>query len=496
MHIAFLNPQGNFDPNDRYWTEHPDFGGQLVYVKEVAAALAREGHKVDILTRQIIDPDWPEFAGKEDSYPGIDGLRILRIPCGPEKFLTKESLWSCLGADWVPNIIAHYKQEDALPDIFTSHYGDGGLAGVLLSQQTDIPFTFTGHSLGAQKMDKLGISKDNLAAMLEQYKFQYRIQAERLSMNYASRIFTSTRQEQLEQYGHHAYRGAVDSTNSKRFAVVPPGVNLSIFTPQPQALDDKIRTRMDNALASQIPAYRHSLPIVLAASRLDKKKNHLGVVQAFAANPELKDSANLALVVRGLQDPLHDYASLSVSEKSVMDEITQEIADNNLEDCVFAFSLDSQLELAAAYRILSGQQSCFILSALYEPFGLAPLEAMSCGLPAVVTKNGGPSESMFENGQEYGVLIDPADPADIAAGILRLISTKETWEKFHQAGMQRVMDKYTWERTAQGYNRVFNEIKSGKDSAEKSLSIPDYFIHYTPENQDAIADLKEIYFQN
>ena len=44
MHIAFLNPQGNFDPQDRYWTAHPDFGGQLVYVKEVALALGRLGH--------------------------------------------------------------------------------------------------------------------------------------------------------------------------------------------------------------------------------------------------------------------------------------------------------------------------------------------------------------------------------------------------------------------------------------------------------------------
>jgi sucrose-phosphate synthase len=62
MHIGFLNPQGNFDAHDSYITEHADFGGQLVYVKEVAIAIARKGHKVDILTRQIIDPDWPEFA--------------------------------------------------------------------------------------------------------------------------------------------------------------------------------------------------------------------------------------------------------------------------------------------------------------------------------------------------------------------------------------------------------------------------------------------------
>ena len=64
MHIAFLNPQGNFDPQDRYWTAHPDFGGQLVYVKEVALALGRMGHQVDILIRRIVDPECILFARK------------------------------------------------------------------------------------------------------------------------------------------------------------------------------------------------------------------------------------------------------------------------------------------------------------------------------------------------------------------------------------------------------------------------------------------------
>ena len=41
MHIIFLNPQGNFDKNDSYWTMHPDFGGQLVYVKEIASEMLR-----------------------------------------------------------------------------------------------------------------------------------------------------------------------------------------------------------------------------------------------------------------------------------------------------------------------------------------------------------------------------------------------------------------------------------------------------------------------
>jgi sucrose-phosphate synthase len=48
MRLAFVNPQGNFDPADSYLTAHPDFGGQLVYVREVALGLAAMGHQADI----------------------------------------------------------------------------------------------------------------------------------------------------------------------------------------------------------------------------------------------------------------------------------------------------------------------------------------------------------------------------------------------------------------------------------------------------------------
>jgi len=83
MRVAFLNPQGNFDPGDSHLTEHPDFGGQLIYVKELGMAMARMGVQVDIITRRIIDPDWPEFSAPLDAYPGYeDRLRIVRIPCG------------------------------------------------------------------------------------------------------------------------------------------------------------------------------------------------------------------------------------------------------------------------------------------------------------------------------------------------------------------------------------------------------------------------------
>jgi sucrose-phosphate synthase len=493
MKIAFLNPQGNFDPKDSYWTEHADFGGQLVYVKEVAIAMAAQGHHVDILTRQIIDPEWPEFAASQEHYPGVDNVRIVRLPCGPEHFLPKEELWPYLGTEWVPNILTFYRSEGAMPQATTTHYADGGLSGALLKQNAGIPFTFTGHSLGAQKMDKLGVTRGSLAATHAHFHFAQRIFAERISMNHADRIITSTVQERMEQYGHRAYAGAVNPADDNRFAVIPPGVNLRIFSPNPSPQDAAIQHRIEAALQRDIDDGRRHLPLVVASSRLDRKKNHMGLVQAFSASHDLQASANLAIVVRGLEDPLRHYDSLSPDEKSIMDEITAHMTEHALWGKVTAFPLNSQQELAAAYRSLAQRGSAFSLTALYEPFGLAPLEAMSCGLPAVVTKNGGPSESMRGADREFGVLVDPADPDDIARGLLRVVDSRESWQHFHQAGMQRVLSRYTWERTAEGYVQVIEKIVQGPDH-QGDLPIPEYIVDFAAATDTSLSALEQLYF--
>lgn len=496
MRIGFLNPQGNFDPQDSYWTEHPDFGGQLVYVKELASAMAAQGHQVDIITRQVVDPEWPEFSQLIDSYPDIPNVRILRLPCGPRGFLAKERLWAYLGSEWVPNILKFYTDEGGLPDAFTTHYADGGLAGALIARKTKTPFTFTGHSLGAQKMDKLGVDQANLASQDARYHFTQRIIAERISMNHAGRVITSTSQERLEQYGHPAYRGAIDPQDEMRFAVIPPGVNRRIFSPQTQSIDAGISKRIAAALLRDIPGERHDLPLVLASSRLDPKKNIIGLVKAFATSPELRSKANIALAVRGLDDPLHQYESLSEPEHVVMREITEMIEAEDMWGCVTAFPLNSQPELAAAYRSLAEiPGSAFALLALYEPFGLAPLEAMSCGLPAVVTRNGGPSESMVEPGRRYGVLVDPADPADIARGLLEVTGSPATWQELQEAGISRVVDKYTWARTGEGYLAVLEQLLE-EPARRDVITIPEWFRKPSPQNQIALDELARLYFRD
>jgi sucrose-phosphate synthase len=452
MHILFLNPQGNFDDEDSRLAEHPDFGGQLVYVKEIGMAMVDQGHTVDIVTRRIVDPEWPEFAAPVDHYTGYEpGLRIVRIPCGGDAFLPKEQLWDHL-PEFISNTLQFYG--DKLPDFVTAHYADGGYCALLLQVQTGLKFTFTGHSLGAQKLDKLGSDSSNTAEMEERFCFSRRIDAERLTMQRAFRIITSTRQERMKQYAHPLYRGSVDVNDDSRFAVIPPGVNTDLFTTEHGCDDRQVEQQLDSELRDP------QSPHLLIASRIDEKKNIGVVVEAWAGSENLHTRTNLALCVRGLDDPWTELSTLTEEEQDVLRPILEMIENAGLRNKVEFLNIQSQSELAATYRYFAARGSLFLLPSVYEPFGLAPIEAAACGLACVATKNGGPSE-IFEGGA--GILVDPFDVQDIERGIKLALDRQP---ELSERGCQRVLDRYTWKKTATRYLEV---IQAGVESglAEK-----------------------------
>jgi len=333
--------------------------------------------------------------------------------------------------------------------------------------------------------------------MLARYNFHLRIAAERISMNNSAINFVSTSQEKDSQYSHRAYEGTVDLNADKDFAVVPPGVNTDIFNPETGPEDEKVEAKFKKMLERDISEERRSLPGVIAASRLDPKKNHLGFVKAFAGNAELQSRTNLVITLRGIDNPFEDYSKASGDEKEILDEIMEIIDENDLRGKVTMFSLNSQQELASIYRVLAQRKSVFALTAFYEPFGLAPIEAMASGLPVVATENGGPEEIMNDGNKHYGILVDPEDPEDIAKGILEVYSGPEGWEYYHEAGLERVETTYTWEKTAEGYLNRIKEIINNTEAykSDKSMEIPDYF--YTGKNEaELIIELEKYYLND
>jgi glycosyltransferase involved in cell wall biosynthesis len=93
---------------------------------------------------------------------------------------------------------------------------------------------------------------------------------------------------------------------------------------------------------------------------------------------------------------------------------------------------------------------CLVYPSLYEGFGLPVLEAMACGTP-VVTSRGGATEEVAGGA---AVLVDPGDPAAIAAGIEEAARRRD---ELVAAGAVRAAP-FTWTRTADLVEALWREL--------------------------------------
>jgi glycosyltransferase involved in cell wall biosynthesis len=86
----------------------------------------------------------------------------------------------------------------------------------------------------------------------------------------------------------------------------------------------------------------------------------------------------------------------------------------------------------------------FALPSYYEGFGLTALEAMACGTPPVVANR----SSLPEVVGEAGLLVDPNDPADVAAALQQVLQDNDLHDRLREAGLARAAT-FTWRKTAE-----------------------------------------------
>jgi glycosyltransferase involved in cell wall biosynthesis len=118
---------------------------------------------------------------------------------------------------------------------------------------------------------------------------------------------------------------------------------------------------------------------------------------------------------------------------------------------------------AAKIEFLRGLDA-FSLPATYdEPKGLSLIEAMACGVPAVVPRRGAFTELVGRTGG--GLLVEPDDARALAAGLDSLRRDRALADELGRAGAAGVREHYTVARMADRALEVYGDVARGAAGA-------------------------------
>jgi len=106
---------------------------------------------------------------------------------------------------------------------------------------------------------------------------------------------------------------------------------------------------------------------------------------------------------------------------------------------------------------LCAQASVFCLPTLREPYGLAYLDAMACGLPCVGTRVEAVPEIVADG--ETGTLVPPGDPVLLAEALCELLSDVPRARALGARGRARVAAGQRWEHVAERLEAALGRSK-------------------------------------
>ena len=192
--------------------------------------------------------------------------------------------------------------------------------------------------------------------------------------------------------------------------IVPVGVDQQQFRPLPHVA--RVRGRLMTTASADVPL-----------------KGLTYLIEALAKVRAERDDAHLVVIGQ----PRH---------KSRIPAQIERLGLTDAVDFVTGVSDERIVELYAEAEIA-------VVPSLYEGFSLPAIEAMACGVPLVTTTGGALPEVVGPHG-ENAMTVAPRDPGALAQQIIDVLNNDELRARLGERGRRRVLDRFTWRRTAEG----------------------------------------------
>lgn len=109
---------------------------------------------------------------------------------------------------------------------------------------------------------------------------------------------------------------------------------------------------------------------------------------------------------------------------------------------------------------LYNEAAIAISPSVYEGFGFPCGEAMSCGTPVIAT-NGG---SLPEVVGDAGIVVQHSDPAALKQAIAAMLDDPEMRAAYGQAGRERILAKFKWERAGRECADIYRQAIEDADN--------------------------------
>lgn len=468
MYIQLVSVHGLIRGESVEMGRDADTGGQVRYVLELARTLSKfsEVEQVDLLTRRIKDKRVAEDYAQQIESLGPK-CRLVRIACGGGRYIRKEKLWPHLD-EFVDGVVAFAAKEGRTPTIVHGHYADGGYVARHLAENFDVPFVFTGHSLGKPKLEYLMSEGWTHEKADEVLAIDHRIDEEQNCLNAAKMVIASTRHEVETQYAEYS------KPHGLRLEVIPPGTDLERFFPYydyelpGETIDERFkqaRFRMSESLAR---FFMHpEKPLILSVCRPDRRKNIQALIRAYGQSQELQAIANLA-VFAGIRS---DIESMPENEQQVLTDILLLMDRHDLYGrLAIPKRHDSEYEVPELYRLAAASRGVFVNSAFIELFGLTAIEAAATGLPFVATEKGGPAD--IAGNTEAGLTVDVTDQPALTSAMLDVLSDSEKWDRMSISGINKVREHYSWDAHCARYMGAIRDFADEAGSRGGGSSAP------------------------